>query len=147
MQQFDASKGARRLLDIKNMEVKEVKEYYLQHLKLSDVERNNRILQLKKRIIRAKKPGFYEWILAIISKDGKIIGKLEVMDMGNQTAFVTINLPNKSWKTKYGEEALDQFLKICKENHYFSKLELEKGNSTVEKYIKKHGLNYEVEVA
>ena len=147
MQQFDDNIGVRRLLDITNMEVVEVKEYYRQNLQISDVEKNNRIRQLKERIIKSKQPGFYEWILAVKLKDGKVIGKIEVMDMGNQKAFLTINLPNKSWKMKYGEEALDQFLKICRENKYFDMIELEKDNSTVEKYIKKHDLGYEVEVA
>jgi len=147
MQQFDGSKGERRLLDITSMEVMEVKEYYFQYLGLNPVEKNNRIRQLKERIIKSKEPGFYEWILAIKLKDGKIIGKIEVIDMGNDKAFLTINLPNKSWKMKYGEEALDQFLKICKENKYFNMIELEKENSTVQKYIKNHNLGYEVEVA
>ena len=147
MQQFDDNMGVRRLLDITNMEVMEVKDYYFQYLGLNPVEKNNRTRQLKERIIKSKESGFYEWILAVKLKDGKIIGKIEVIDMGNEKAFLTINLPNKSWKMRYGEEALDQFLKICRENNYFSIIELEKENSTVEKYIKKHNLGYEVKVA
>lgn len=147
MQQFDDSKGERRILDIKKMLREDVENYYMQHLQLSLREKHCREAELRKRITKSKKKDFYEWILAIKSKDGKIIGKIEVLDMGNNTAFVTINLPNKSWKIKYGEEALDQFIKICEENKYFSKIELEKNNSIVERYITKHGLGYEIKVA
>ena len=113
MQQYDDNKGKRRFLDIENMNENDVSEYYLQNLKLKEEEKQNRKVELKKRI---RQNNSYEWILAIKLKDGKIIGKIEVLEMGNKTAFVTINLPNKSWKIKYGTEALDQFIKICKEN-------------------------------
>lgn len=136
MQQFDDKKGERRELDIKNMEVKEVREYYLQNLELSKEEKKNRENQLKERIKRSKEDNFYEWILAIKSKDGKVIGKIEVMEMGPDKAFFTINLPNKNWKKKYGVEAIKQFIKICKENKYFSELELEKNNSIIQRYVK-----------
>ncbi len=152
MQQFDDQKGERRLLDIKNMKVREVADYYLQYLELEQDEKNKRKSQLKERIKQNKKVKPCEWILAIKSKDGKIIGKIEAMDMGNRIVFVTINLPNKSWKIKYGVEALDQFIKICKENKYFSKIQLEKYNSIVEKYVETHKKDdeiksYEIEVA
>lgn len=144
MQQYDDNKGKRRFLDIENMNENDVSEYYLQNLKLKEEEKQNRKVELKKRI---RQNNSYEWILAIKLKDGKIIGKIEVLEMGNKTAFVTINLPNKSWKIKYGTEALDQFIKICKENDYFSKVELEKNNSIVERYMKEHDKSsYEIEL-
>lgn len=147
MQQFDDNKGERRILDIKKMLREDIESYYIQHLQLSKNERHFRESELRKKIANSKKKDFYEWILAIKSKQGKILGKIEVLDMGNNTAFVTINLPNESWKIKYGEEALDQFIKICEENKYFSKIELEKNNSIVERYITNHKLGYEIEVA
>lgn len=145
MQQYDDSKGIRRELDIVKMEVEEVKEYYLQYLELSEKEKNDRENELKRRIIRSKKDGFYEWILAIKSKDGKVIGKIEVMEMGPARAFFTINLPNKNWKIRYGLEAMKQFMKICKENNYFSVIELDKNNSTVQRYIKAYGKKYKID--
>lgn len=136
MQQYEDLKGKRRELDIVKMEVEEVKEYYLQYLELSEKEKDNRESELKRRIIRSRKEGFYEWILAIKSKDGKIIGKIEVLEMGMNKAFLTINLPNKNWKRKYGIEAVKQFIKICKENRYFSEIELDNKNSIIQRYIK-----------
>lgn len=145
MQRFDDNKGERRLLDIKNMEVEEVDDYYLQHFKLSKTEKSNREKELRARI---KKAESNEWILAIKSKEGKVIGKIEVWDTGAGTAYVTINLPNDNWKRKYGLEAIDQFIKICKENAYFSKIELEKKNSINKKYVAEHGLvDFRIKVA
>lgn len=146
MQQFDDNKGERRILDIKKMKRADVGEYYLQHLKLSQEEKHSREEEIRDKIKQSKDPNFYEWILAIKLKDGKVIGKIEVLDIGSDTAFVTINLPNKDFKMKYGQEALDQFIKICRENKYFRKIELEKNNSIVEKYILKHELGYEIEI-
>lgn len=144
MQRFDNSKGKRRELNIENMKIKEVKEYYLQNLELSTEEKKNRESQLKERIKRSKEEGFYEWILVIKLKDGKVIGKIEVLQMGPDRAFLTINLPNKNWKLKYGVEAIKQFVKICKENNYFSIIELEKNNSIVQRYIEAYGETYGV---
>lgn len=147
MQQFDDTKGERRILDIKKMKRGDVSEYYLQHLELSQGEKHRREEEIRNKIKQSKNSDFYEWILAIKLKDGKVIGKIEVLDMGNNSAFVTINIPNKTFKIKYGQEALDQFIKICRENKYFTKIELEKNNSIVEKYILKHELGYEIRVA
>lgn len=147
MQQFDDSKGERRFLDIKKMERKDVGDYYLQHLGLTQEKKHFREEELRKKIKQSKMEDSYQWILAIKFKEGRVIGKIEVLETGEDSAFVTINLPNKNFKLRYGEEALDQFIKICEENHYFSTIELEKNNSIVEKYILKHGLGYKIEVA
>lgn len=144
MQQYEDSKGKRRFLDIEKMKENEVSDYYLQNLELSRGERIKREIQLKTKI---RQNNSYEWILVIKLKDGRVIGKIEVMEMSNNAAFVTINLPNKNWKMKYGIEALDQFIKICKENAYFSKIELEKNNSIVKRYIKAHDeVSYEIKL-
>lgn len=135
MQQFNNETGIRRLLNIENMEVNEVKDYYLQFLDLEPEEKEDRESKLKQQIIQSKKDNFYEWILAIKTKDGKIIGKIEVLEMGANKAFFTINLPNKSWKMKYGVEAVKQFIKICSENKYFSELELDNRNSIIQRYV------------
>ena len=147
MQQFEDSKGERRILNIKNMKREDVAEYYLQHGELTKKQRHDKEKILREQISKSKKKHFYEWILAVKSKKGKVIGKIEVLDMGNSTAFVTINLPDGEEKNRYGVEALDQFIKICKENKYFSTIELEKNNSIVRNYIENHGNNYIVKVA
>ena len=141
MQQFKNEK--RREVDIVNMKTEEVREYYLQNLELSKQEKQNREKNLKERIKKAGKEAF-EWILAIKSKDGKVIGKIEVMEIGEGKAYFRINLPNKNWKRRYGVEAAKQFVKICKENQYFSVIELEKKNSTVQRFVADYAEKYKI---
>lgn len=128
MQQFKDEE--RRMLNIRNMQVSDAEDYYLQFSKMKKSEKVQKICELEERI---KKNISYEWILAITSRNGKIVGKIEVLEMSPSVAFFTIELPDNK-KIKYGIEAIDQFLKICKENEYFSELELEARNEIVEKY-------------
>ena len=137
MQQFDDKQGERRTLNIKTMTPKEAEDYYLQFLEMEVSKKDKEVDELKKRIKENKKKKEpYEWILAIMSKDRKVIGQIEVLDMGSSKAFFTINIPNENWILKYGTEAIKQFCKICREKQYFSTIELEKGNDIVEQYIK-----------
>lgn len=135
MQQFNDQKGERRLLSIANMQVKDAESYYRQYNGLEKMERLQKIKNLKERIKKNKKnPKLYEWILAIKSKDKNVVGKIEVLSKGNGIAFLTISIPKEDWLYKYGIEAIDQFIKICKENEYFSTIELDEDNWIVERY-------------
>lgn len=135
MQQYDNKKGKRRELDILKMKLQEVEEYYLQYTELSKKEKNSREKEIKEKIRQSKKDNFYEWILAVKLKNGKLIGKIEVMDMGSGIAFFTINLPNEIWQIRYGIEAIKQFAKICNENKYFKKIELDPKNAITKKFV------------
>lgn len=142
MQQFKDE--VRRTLNIRNMQVKDVENYYLQFTKMKKSEKIQAICELEERINQAKS---YEWILAVTSRDGKIVGKIEVLELSSTTAFFTIELPSNR-KLKYGIEAIDQFLKICKENGYFSEIELQAKNEIVEKYKEVHSQkDYIIKVA
>lgn len=133
MHKFDNQKGVRRLLDISNMKVNEVGDYYLQFFSMDSAKKEMQIRKLKEQIKNLEE---YQWILAIKSKDGKIVGKMEVFELSkNKTAYVTIKIPNESWMCKYGPEAIHEFLKICKENQYFTQVELEARNKIVEIYM------------
>ena len=146
MQRFDDEKGKRRLLDIENMKVRDVKDYYSQFLNMEKEERIEKMKKLKDKI-KSKIP--YEWHLAIKSKEGKMIGKIEVLFMEPEIAFVTITIPDERKNRKYGEEAIDQFIKICREKKYSSTVQLDKDNPIIERYINTHDTvkDYKVEVA
>lgn len=133
MHKFDNQRGVRRLLDISNMKVIEVGDYYLQFFSMDSAKKEMQIQELKERIKNLEE---YQWILTIKSKDGKIVGKMEVFELSeNQTAYVTIEIPNKNWVCKYGPEAIHEFLKICRENQYFTEVELEARNKIVDVYM------------
>lgn len=106
---FEDQDGKRRLLDLANMKVSDAEEFYLQ------VEGKNQkdVTKLKQRIKDSQHKDSTISLLAIKTKEGKIIGMLEIFDM-QYSAYVTISIPNERMSYKYGEEAIDQFLKICK---------------------------------
>jgi len=134
MHNFNDQKGVRRLLDITNMTRSDVKDYYLQFFSMKPEEKEAKMEKLKEEVIHRKD---YKWILVIKSKNGKVVGKIEVFELvKNETAYVTIEIPNENWIHKYGTEAIHEFLKICKENNYFSAVEMEARNEIVERYIR-----------
>jgi len=136
MQQYDDSRGERRLLDIKLMNVEDAKDYYLQFHN-DDKKREQKTKELEERIERnAVISEVFEWVLSIKLKTGKLIGKIEVLSVGNSTGFITIKIPNESSSLKYGVKVIDQFIEICRENNYFSKIQLEPNNEIVERYKK-----------
>lgn len=133
MHNFDNQKGVRRLLDISTMKRDEVKDYYLQFFSMEPARKEKQIERLKKEVSKQED---YKWILAIKSKTGKVVGKIEVFELKKgEMAYITIEIPNENWVNRYGKEAIHEFLKICKENHYFSLVELEARNKIVEQYI------------
>ncbi len=133
---FEDQDGKRRLLDLANMKVSDAEEFYLQ------VEGKNQkdVTKLKQRIKDSQHKDSTISLLAIKTKEGKIIGMLEIFDM-QYSAYVTISIPNERMSYKYGEEAIDQFLKICKKKHFFESVEIEKDNAIVERYVKNHALD------
>ncbi len=147
MQQFNDSKGKRRLVNIANMKEEEVEDFYNQYHKLSEEEKKEATQKLHQQIrkVKTKKPS--KWILAIHSKEGKLIGKIEVKPLEEErTVSFKIQIPNENWILKYGMEAIDQFLKICKENKYFQEIRIMPEPIT-EQYKNMHNMkNYIVQV-
>ena len=140
---FDNRIGKRRLLDLKNMDANDAENYYLQ---VSNTKKDG-ISELKERIKEARNPKSCISILAIKTKEGKVVGKMEIFDM-KSSAYLTINIPNENWSFKYGEEAIDQFVKICKKRQYFKIIEIEKSNPIVERYVASHEItDYQIRIA
>lgn len=138
---FDDNDGKRRLLDLANMKISDAEEYYLQVEEKSQRD----VTMLKQRIKDCKHKG--STILAIKTKEGKVIGFLEVFDM-QHSAYVTISVPNEQMSYRYGEEAIDQFLKICKEKKLFKCIEIQKDSEISQRYVKNHSLeNFLVAIA
>lgn len=133
---FEDQDGKRRLLDLANMKVSDAEEFYLQ----VEGKKQKDVTKLKQRIKDSQHKDSTISLLAIKTKEGKIIGMLEIFDM-QYSAYVTISIPNERMSYKYGEEAIDQFLKICKKKHFFESVEIEKDNAIVERYVKNHALD------
>lgn len=133
---FEDQDGKRRLLDLANMKVSDAEEFYLQ----VEGKTQKDVTKLKQRIKDSQHKDSTISLLAIKTKEGKIIGMLEIFDM-KYSAYVTISIPNERMSYKYGEEAIDQFLKICKKKHFFESVEIEKDNAIVERYVKNHALD------
>ena len=120
----------------------DVERYYLQFPNISLATRKEKMRELRRRIrIPKEDVEVSEWVLAIENKDGKIIGKMEVFDIGSKSAFLSIDIPYENWIGTYGVEAIDQFVKICTEQKCFRTIELEAKNSIVENYKKQHNLS------
>lgn len=137
MREFDNRIGERRRLNISNMERNEVKDYFLQFFSMDSAKKEKEEQRLKEEIKdREESLVRYKWILAIKSKEGKVVGKIEVFELiKDQRAFLTIEIPNENWIYRYGTEAIHEFIKICKEQLYFSELELEAKNKIVDSYL------------
>lgn len=136
---FNDNDGKRRLLDLANMKVSDAEEFYLQ-VEGKNQKNQKDVTKLKQRIKDSQHKDSTISLLAIKTKEGKVIGFLEVFDM-QHSAYVTISIPNERMSYRYGEEAIDQFLKICKKRHFFESVEIEKDNAIVERYVKNHALD------
>ena len=142
MQQFDNDVGIRRMLDINTMKSREAKDYCYQFSSLDAEEIDTKATELKEEIANNNKEASNscKWILSIKTKDGKVVGKMDVFDMEKGKAYLMVEIPNESYELKYGSEAIDQFIKICSEKKYFSNIYLEKNNKSVEAYKVQHGI-------
>lgn len=89
----------------------------------------------------------------IENENGTMIGLIQVSKIDDNTACIKISIPNKSWKEKYGTEALHQFIKCCKERKLYKRVYLKSKNTIVEKYKKerpeniKRGMYVDIDVA
>ena len=136
MQHFDDNKGIRNSLDICNMTVKEADDYYLQVRGIDKLVKETEKRELKARIKNLKKGNLKnEWILAIKDKAGKVIGKIEALQLEPGVCFFTIDIPNESWRFKYGLKAIKYFCKICDEEKYFTKIQFDLENPIVSEYL------------
>ena len=146
MQQFDDKQGERRILDIKTMTPKDAEEYYMHLLEKPQNETLEELKQKIKENKKKKKDEIYEWILAIKSKKGKLIGIINVWEIGANKAYFTIDVLKDDANLDYGMKAIKQFCKICEEKQYFSTIELEKGNEVVEQYKEYYNKDSYIEV-
>ncbi len=138
MQNFDDNVGKRRLLNIRKMSFSDVKEYCSQFFSLDKTVRIQMGKELKAEIQEMNNLA-NGWVLAVESKDGKVFGKFEIKEISPEKALVSIEIPNKTLVYKYGTEAIDQLVKICKEKKYFSTIKLDDSN-IAERYRRMHSL-------
>lgn len=137
MKCFDNSKGVRRRINLRNMREDDVHFYVSQFLDIDDHERKQKERELRRNISKKS----FCWTLAIETKSGDIVGIVCVKETAPLCALVTVEFPNNGLLTlTYGEEAIDQFLKICREDRSFYEVELEEGNPIIERYKRKRSI-------
>ena len=141
MQKFNNGYGVRRLIIISSMTVEEAEDYVFTQFYREEKEKQfqmARTLQERIKILEQQKE-VYEWILAIHTKEGKLIGKIEVYSTDDVTADIKVEVPNKVKKIMYGVEALKQFRKICEEQKLFKRIRLEPDEIS-ERFKKDYGI-------
>lgn len=124
MQRFDNEKGKGRNVDILNMREEEADIFYSQFEGLPAELQQSCADELKGQI-RKSNQNTSDWILVVHSKEGKVIGRIEVTSFDDKEAAVRIHIPKKDIALKYGMEVVEYFLQICKDNRYFEAVELE----------------------
>lgn len=124
MQRFDNEKGKGRSVDILNMREDEADIFYSQFEGFG-AELQQSCAEELKSLIREGNQNDSQWILVVHSKEGEVIGRIEVTSFDNKEAAVRIQIPKKDIAVKYGIEVVEHFLQICKDNHYFEAVELE----------------------
>lgn len=141
MQHFEDAVGNRRLVTIRNMKLEDVEEYYKiqfhKEKKVTQAQNSRKLRKRLKGLLQQKE--VHEWILAICTKDDKLIGKMEIYSADSEVASLKIEIPNEVRSFQYGVEAIKQFIKICTENQYFKKIEMEQ-NVITERYRKDYGI-------
>ena len=141
MQHFEYAVGNRRLVTIRNMKLEDVEEYYKiqfhKEKKVTQAQNSRKLRKRLKGLLQQKE--VHEWILAICTKDDKLIGKMEIYSADSEVASLKIEIPNEVRSFQYEVEAIKQFIKICTENQYFKKIEMEQ-NVITERYRKDYGI-------
>lgn len=143
MQQFDNEKGKGRNLTILNMTAEEADVFYAQFPGLPEELQRQCAEELKRQISKSDE-GFLEWILAIHSKENELVGRIEVTSFDGRTAAVRIQIPNRDLALKEGIEVVEQFLEICRNNHYFDTIELVVGSFITKMYSSARNLGSKI---
>lgn len=120
-----------RRVTIRKMNKKDYEEYQTQ-LKIHNTVKDDKI---------NKKINFE--YLTILNEDKKMIGIIQVDDLGDKQAYIEISVPNDAWNRRYGTEALHQFIKCCEERKIYKKLYLKAENTIVQKYKKERPNKFE----
>ena len=139
MQQFDNNVGKRRRIDLCVMKASETEDYFLQFVSMDAEKKKKKAAMLSKKLAD-NAADVKQWYLAVKDKSGQIIGKIEVQPAAEDEAWFTIEIPNEQWIQKYGDDAVDQFVKICKEKEYFSVIRFDENNRIIEHYRRLRGI-------
>lgn len=130
----------RRRVIIKTMEEREVEDYYNQ-FSMSEEEKTQKIKETK-RIVRSCRDSVPNDPMLIFvvreTSSNKVIGTILTRKIGVGKISVQVSIPREENKWSYGEEVLDQFRKICKEEAFFEGInfiKLDIKNDTVKKYV------------
>ncbi len=141
MQKFCNEWGKRRRINLKSMTEREARQYASCFSNISKKQEIDLIKRIKEN--NNAQGEICKWILSIQDPSEKIIGKIELFDMGTKKAYLSITIPQKSWIMKYGNEAIDQIIKVCKEHKCFESIELECNNPIIKGFIENYASVYE----
>jgi len=123
MQQFKTFKSRR--LEISKASQLDIKNYKVQVQTHSPVKD-------KINILKSETTSY----LSVKNEDSKLIGLIQVDEIDEKAVHVKICVPNNSWNSRYGTEALHQFIKCCKERKLYKRVYFKTDNSIVKEYNK-----------
>ena len=132
MQQFKIA--ARRRIILRPMKLHEVGDYCkFQYYDLASDKQVEKVVNLCEKLKDNSR-----WTIALQTHEGKLIGILDVEELSTGKAKASIEIPNEMMAFNYGFEAVDQFLKVCRERHYYAEVELEtqSKNRIMKNYIR-----------
>lgn len=129
----------RRRIIIRDMTQEDIQKFYMQFFDWTDDQKKDAARNIQKQIKDiCKKKEIGKRILLVTDNSGsKMIGKIEVQDLNDNSAKIDIQMPNRSLTMMYGDEVLDQFIKVCTEKRLYSKIYINKECSIVSNYMQK----------
>ena len=134
----------RRTLNLRSMKEKDAEELCFQAEAMSGAERERKTHLLRDMVRNSPDNINSKAVLTIEEKDtAKVIGII-ITERAQYVMFATVIIPNEQNILKYGYDAVDQFIKVCKEEcPNLKKVKLSKENAASKIYLEKKGLKFE----
>lgn len=136
----------RRRLKIRSMKEEDV-EFYYNHFNLSEEEKKQRVKETKKMVRKSIDSTPDKMLILIateLENDNKLIGTILTKNIGTSRISMHITIPNESKEWAYGNDLIDQFIKICKEEPFFQSIryvKLDKENPTIRRYMQERKIS------
>lgn len=130
----------RRTLNLRSMKEKDAEELCFQAEAMSGAERERKTQWLRDMAKKSPDNINSKAILTIEEKNTKKVVGIIIADRAQYVMFATVIIPNEHNNIlKYGYDAVDQFIKVCKEQcPNLKKVKLNKKNAAAKIYLDKN---------
>lgn len=130
---------SRRRIIIKTMEKGDVEDYYMQ-LPMDEKERKRKV-EATKQLVKQQENSTPDSMLIFAIKEvgsNRMIGTILTKNIGTGKVSLQISIPKETNQWMYGVEIIDQFIKICREDKFFTNIKfikLDENCNAAKKYI------------